>query len=145
MEDGDMRQYLIGDLITGKGWEIHASSPRVGLNGVFGGHIDEFLHSADEDDERVIHLIVRDMGESILIWRVVQEPDYWQFSGGNGGRWLGYPRTEKKRVLVADGIPEGWKLHRPRKDDPRVYQETCGICGAESPQEDRHKAHRPNA
>jgi|TARA_R100000306_G_scaffold60896_2_gene62175 hypothetical protein len=133
-----MRQYRIGDLYTGKGYEVHASSPRVALNYVFGRNIDEFLHGGDHDNDQIMNLIVTDLGESILIQRVVREPDYWQF---NGATWYGRPRTEEKRVLVADGIPEGWKQHRPRKDDPGVYRSTCGICGAKSPQEDSHKAH----
>jgi len=133
-----VRLYRIGDLTTGKRYDVHASSPRVALNYVFGSHIDEFLHGGDYDNDRLINLVVTDLGASIGIQRVA-EVDHWQYSGAD---WYGWPRTEEKRVLVADGIPEGWKQHRPRKEHPVVRRDTCGTCGAKSPREESHKAHR---
>jgi hypothetical protein len=134
-----MRQYRIGDLNTGKGYTIHASSQRVALNYVFSSHIEEFLHPGDEGNEQCLNLLVTDLGKSVGIQRVVKEVEHWQF---DGTAWYGWPRTEEKRVLVADGIPEGWKLHRPRKERPIVRRDTCGTCGATSPREEGHKAHR---
>jgi hypothetical protein len=138
-----MRQYRIGDLNTGKGYTIHASSPRVALNYVFGSHIEEFLHPGDEGDEQCLNLLVTDLGKSVEIQRVVEEVDQWEFNGGDPSTaWYGWPRTEEKRVLVADGIPEGWKQRRPRKEGTVVRRDTCGTCGARSPREESHKAHR---
>ena len=59
----------------------------------------------------------------------------------NGVEWYGDPRTEEQRVLVAEGIPEGWQAISNPKDGRREYRGTCGTCGAKSPQEDTHKAH----
>jgi hypothetical protein len=138
-----MRQYRIGDLTTGKGYTVHASSRRVALNYIFRSHIDEFLHDADYDNERMLNLIVTDLGASMWIQRVVREPDRWQkvVLGFDGAEWYGDPRTEEQRVLVADGIPDGWKRVSSTKTATRIYRDTCGICGAKSPQEDTHKAH----
>ena len=133
-----MRQYRVGDLITGKGWKVHAGSPRVAMNRVFGNHIDDFMHDADEDNEQILNLLVTDLGESIWIQRVIEEPTSWGF---NGVQWYGWPRTEETRVLVADGIPDGWNRISSTKIDTRIHRDTCGICGAKSPQETIHKAH----
>ena len=133
-----VRLYRIGDLTTGKGYKIHASSPRVALNYVFGAHIDECLHGGDYDNDQLLNLIVTDLGASMWIRRVVREPDHWQF---DGARWYGDPQTEEKRVLVAESIPEGWKAVSNPKADRREYRDACGICGALGPREDRHKVH----
>jgi hypothetical protein len=133
-----MRQYRIGDLATGKGYTTHATSPRVALNRVFGNHIDEFLNTGDCDNGAIMHLIVTDLGESVVIQRVVEAPTFWAF---NGAQWYGWPRTEEQRVLVADGIPDGWNRISSTKIDTRIHRDSCGICGAKSPQEDTHNPH----
>ncbi len=136
-----MRQYRIGDLTTGKGYVIQASSARVALDRAFRQHMDEFMHEADFPNEKMLTLLVSDQGESIQVRRVTAPPAYWYF---NGGAWVGREVDEVKRVLKADGIPDGWHKYSLRSGNA-IQQDTCGICGAKSPQEEQHLEHAPYA